>query len=95
MSVGDAGMKQSMLLMTVVLNADHGPWSEERWLQEAREGGVAYLRIADATCPLYQSQFHNHAEDLGAEDRLGEEGWRTSCLDGSQNPPLGKPKELR
>ena len=42
MSVGDAGMKQSMLLMTVVLNADHGPWSEERWPQEARDGVVAY-----------------------------------------------------
>ena len=45
LAFSESGLKPLMSLLTVVMNSDHGPWAEERWLQEAREAVTTAARV--------------------------------------------------
>ena len=61
-------------LMTIVLNLDHGPWQESRWVQEGREAVLSYTAVADTSCPVFESLYPGMLEDSGDSHRLAEEG---------------------
>ena len=43
LSIDEAGLRPLCTVLTIVLNSDHGPWSDARWLQSARESVTTYL----------------------------------------------------
>ena len=47
------------LLAIVMLNADHGPWGNAKWWEEAQSGVQEYLRVASTSCPLFQTHLPN------------------------------------
>lgn len=71
-SVGHAGLKPLFVLAIAMLNSDHGPWSDARWLQEAREAATAYAAVGSVSDPLFQRLFHDIVGDMELGDRLDD-----------------------
>ena len=81
LALADAGLKPLMLILTVVLNSDHGPWSEARWLQEANEAVRGYICEADEECHVFRHFVHRILADLNWEDRMEEPGLPKEVFD--------------
>lgn len=71
-ALGQAGTRPLMVLAIVVLSADHGPWADARWLQQAREAAVAYCKVGDIDDALFQKCFHQMVEDMDLQDRMND-----------------------
>lgn len=74
LALQDAGMKPLIVMMMVVINSDHGPWQDAKWMEEAREAAWLYSRQASTECPLFEGFFEGMVGDMKLECRLGEEG---------------------
>ena len=76
-----AGLWGTVVLVTAVLNADHGPYQESRFWQQSVESIDAYLDlVSPQTCPIYASLRTKILRDRGMLDEAGrlevdEEVW--------------------
>ena len=59
LSLHHSDLWKSCLLGIVMLNADHGPWGNAKWYEEAQSGVQEYLRVASTSCPLFQTHLPN------------------------------------
>ena len=54
-SIRQCGLWGVVCLMTVVLNADGGPWSESRWWQVSKEAVLSYTaKTTHVSCAAWQ-----------------------------------------
>eukprot|EP00971_Amphidinium_carterae_P343874 6483909-Amphidinium_carterae.1 len=53
-SIRDAGLQPYVTATTVAVNAEHGPWSSERWYRELVEASVAFANVDAGENPLLQ-----------------------------------------
>lgn len=75
LALRDVGMYGIVLLTTIALNWEHGPWKDGRWLAQARESAAAYVQVARAdSCPVYQGLFSRILQETGQEDQIGRPG---------------------
>ena len=74
LSLQDAGLKPLIVMMMVVINSDHGPWQDAKWMEEAREAAWLYSKQASTECPMFQGYFEGMVSDMQLECRLGEAG---------------------
>jgi len=72
LSIEHSQLKPIFLLLIVVLNTDHGPWKDARWLQTAREGAQAYAAVGGPDDPLFQRHAHNIIREMDLQHRLDE-----------------------
>ena len=66
--------RDAFRLMIVIMNADHGPWSDARWYQAGREYVHAYMAVANENCELFLFLIGKILHGMGWDDRLSEEG---------------------
>jgi hypothetical protein len=70
-----------VLLMVICLNLDHGPWKDERWLQQSREASLEYVKIADPdTDSVLQMLLPRIAHETGDSDRLVDPSYAEEVL---------------
>lgn len=72
LSLDHSGLRALIVLMICILNADHGPWSEQRWIQSARESAKAYLSVSDFRDPLFLRYADRITQEMGLEHRADE-----------------------
>jgi hypothetical protein len=72
LAIEHSELKLIFLLLIVVLNSDHGPWKDARWLQTAREGAQAYAAVGGPDDPLFQRHVHQIIEEMGLQHRSDE-----------------------
>lgn len=74
LAVTHAHLKPLCILLTIVLNADHGPWQDARWYQASREAALTYMKVGGADDSLFERHMEQVAAELGMAHRLGEKG---------------------
>lgn len=72
LGLAGAQLKPLMVLASIVLNLDHGPWGDSRWYQSSREAAAAYLRVGGPDDALFQRHLNDIAQEVGLEHRLTE-----------------------
>lgn len=58
------GLKSVLLLAICVLNADHGPWTDARWLQEPREAAEGYIAAGCVDDALFQRVYLRIVDEM-------------------------------
>ena len=82
LSLKDSGYYGLIMLMVIVLNFEHGPWRDARWLGTMREGCDAYCRLASpSSCPVFQGLWPRIAHDLGENDMQGDSAFQQEVFD--------------
>lgn len=67
-----AQLKPMMVLCTIVLNMDHGPWGDARWFQSSKEAAEQFLHVGSPDDVLFQRHLGDIAQEVGATHRLAE-----------------------
>ena len=61
LALKDSNMWFWVLVITAILNLDHGPWDSQRWWNVLQEGAAEYSKMAKHSCPLIRSE-HPHLD---------------------------------
>lgn len=72
LSLEHAGLKSVFTLLICIINADGGPWGEDRWIHTGREAVCAYMAVSDHTDPLFQEHAAAIVREMGLAHRLDE-----------------------
>lgn len=72
LSLEHCGLKAVFVILIAVLNADHGPWAEQRWLQSAREATRSFMVVSGAGDPLFTKVAPRIIREMGLQHRVDE-----------------------
>ena len=76
LALKDCKMWSAINVMTIVFNADRGPWADARWYQQAKESVSTYITLTrPESCPVWALLFEKIAAERGELHRQAEEGY--------------------
>lgn len=76
LAIGSSNLWDVILLVTLLLNLNYGPWEGAGWWRELQEAGTAYMKaVGDWWCPAFRHFLKSIARDRGEEHMLGDESW--------------------
>jgi len=75
LALGRSQLWTAVLVLTVVLNLDQGPWKDQRWYEQCVQGVAEYVELTSAAdCPLFESFRHDIMVETGTLDSRGDAG---------------------
>ena len=69
LSLKDSNLWLVVVLTTVILNVDRGPWNNHTWWEELKAGTAEYMKVGSSKCKIFQGCIHGLMRDQGLRGR--------------------------
>eukprot|EP00971_Amphidinium_carterae_P306405 6088965-Amphidinium_carterae.2 len=60
-----------VLIMTICMSTDTGPWGQSKWGQQCEEAARSYAREASIDCPIFAEMYTYIADEQGVSESAG------------------------